>query len=855
MVTPIYPASNNQQAIDLNISNANQFFTILQGGIDDFIPTYEGNGEIPSVAKALNEAAAYKVPLAWTTTGEETDLLQPRIFNEDIYVPLTVPAPFSTAPSNEFWRLYSEKTAQVLIDTLTFTGDGVTTDFSIPSMVVDDPSAYLVSVDGVYQRPTIDYTVNVSTDTLSFTEAPPTTVADNISVTILGALRGALAEEIYETTADGLANTSDGQFFNVVNTTDPEAFIDLYKNNAGAALLIDTYPNSVAYNNLANAVAYEADLASSAAGEGSDLIAHTGTSDTVTEALDKLNTAVDKRTIFVGSVAELEGLSLDAGVNVYLTETGKAGDFIARSGVAPAGDPRKGRFINIANGNHVERVIEDVVLASWWGPDYAAADNSELFDYIFSVGQNKTVVFDPDKTINILPSVSKVRILSGTRVVMNGSVFHVNEEMTGSYGVAVDYAIQVSGDNIKGDRLAVTSIGTTPSFTIHSDGNHIEFEELYSENDVEETSGGGIFLGNNTALAVKKRGLKIARVITINHTGGVSLKRYKHYEIGFVSIDRYRRGLFIESCSNGKMSGGWIRNRATFVTTPEAGADGILVQTVDGDKVTRALEFSNFTVEDSGEHGVYLSGGDVASPEDIFFDNMISINCGSDGFKARAAEDNGGTSVPNYILNVNFKNCTAIDVGVLGGTRLGFNIHGCRHSRLTTPKVYALNETASCLDGIAIRGSQDIDVINPDVSEAERASISSTQSGADYLGEIAYINISGGKSRSPDYAVYLEPSAARPIRNFTIDGLACYTSAVNDFFSVNGNYINNSCAASFSTSQCIGANFSGDFSNWVFTARGFASAAGVGAVPNGSTFADLRAGTLQVRKGGSWVSL
>lgn len=297
MVTPIYPATSNQQAIDLNISNANQFFTILQGGIEDFIPTYEGNGEIPSVAKALNEAAAYKVPLPWQTTGEETDLLQPREFNDDIYVPLKVPAEFSTAPSNEFWRLYSEKRAQVLIDNITLTGDGFTTDFNIPSMVVDDPAAYLVSIDGVDQRPTIDYTVDVSTDTLSFTEAPPTTVANNISVTILGALRGALAEDIYETTADGLANTSDGQFFHVVNTTDPEAFIDLYRNNAGAALLIDTYPNSVAYSNLANAVAYEADLASNTVGDGSDKIAHTGTTDTVTQALDK-------RTIYVGSVAD-----------------------------------------------------------------------------------------------------------------------------------------------------------------------------------------------------------------------------------------------------------------------------------------------------------------------------------------------------------------------------------------------------------------------------------------------------------------------------------------------------------------------------------------------------------------------
>ena len=42
-------------------------------------------------------------------------------------------------------------------------------------------------------------------------------------------------------------------------------------------------------------------LALNTTGNGSDLIAHTGTTDTVTEALDK-------RTIYVGSVAELEGL-------------------------------------------------------------------------------------------------------------------------------------------------------------------------------------------------------------------------------------------------------------------------------------------------------------------------------------------------------------------------------------------------------------------------------------------------------------------------------------------------------------------------------------------------------------------
>lgn len=254
MATPVYPATNNSEAIELNISNANQFFTILQGGVDDYIQTYEGNGEIPSVAKALHEAAAYKTPLAWQTSGEETDLLQPRLFNGDIYVPLSVPAPFNAAPDSAYWRMYSTRSAGVSVDNQTFTGDGTTTDFSIPSMVVDDPAAYLVSIDGIEQRPTIDYTIDVSTDTLSFVEAPPATAADNISVTILGALRGAIAEEIYANVADGIAATFNGKFFHVVSEGDPEVYVDLYRNDSGVGTLIASYPNAVAYDNFVNEV-------------------------------------------------------------------------------------------------------------------------------------------------------------------------------------------------------------------------------------------------------------------------------------------------------------------------------------------------------------------------------------------------------------------------------------------------------------------------------------------------------------------------------------------------------------------------------------------------------------------------
>lgn len=50
------------------------------------------------------------------------------------------------------------------------------------------------------------------------------------------------------------------------------------------------------------------DLADNTSGSGSDLLAYTGTAETVTEALDRQQEEVNERTIYVGSVAELSGI-------------------------------------------------------------------------------------------------------------------------------------------------------------------------------------------------------------------------------------------------------------------------------------------------------------------------------------------------------------------------------------------------------------------------------------------------------------------------------------------------------------------------------------------------------------------
>lgn len=179
---PVYPASSLDQAINLTIDSSNRFHDILHGDIDTFVTTCSGGGQVPSVAKALSESAAYRVPLAWSATNTENDLLQPRIYNNNIYVPLTVPAIMDAAPSSVLWRLYGAGTAEaisygsqtvsealderlVTVDTLAelqgFNGvDGQT-------VYVEGRSSAGDGYQGLFRITSADYSAKVTADTRS----------------------------------------------------------------------------------------------------------------------------------------------------------------------------------------------------------------------------------------------------------------------------------------------------------------------------------------------------------------------------------------------------------------------------------------------------------------------------------------------------------------------------------------------------------------------------------------------------------------------------------------------------------------------------------------------------------------
>lgn len=71
--------------------------------------------------------------------------------------------------------------------TWNLTGDGVASAFSIPNAVVNSPDLYIVTIDGVFQKPTSDYSVSTTTAQITFVSVPALNAA--ISVRSFGYAR------------------------------------------------------------------------------------------------------------------------------------------------------------------------------------------------------------------------------------------------------------------------------------------------------------------------------------------------------------------------------------------------------------------------------------------------------------------------------------------------------------------------------------------------------------------------------------------------------------------------------------------------------------------------------------------
>lgn len=148
---------------------------------------------------------------------------------------------------------------------------------------------------------------------------------------------------------------------------------------------------------------------------------YTGT-DTVADALNK-------RTLYVATVAELKALAVPVGTNVYLMQELKAGEFIIKSGTPPA-DPLEGIHIVLNSGNYAQRLYSGPINVTWFGASSAQLDNAQYFqaanDYSKTLGQRQKDIFVPagDYVFTTTLFLDDV-LLIGENARLNGSrLFH-----------------------------------------------------------------------------------------------------------------------------------------------------------------------------------------------------------------------------------------------------------------------------------------------------------------------------------------------------------------------------------------------------------------------------------------------
>ena len=104
----VYPATNSNEAVELIIDGGNQLHDIINETADKTVTTE--SGEIPSVRKAIADSLMFLEPLPWKQGESETNFLQIRSFNSELYwapsATISTPKPMGVSPVGDTnWKL------------------------------------------------------------------------------------------------------------------------------------------------------------------------------------------------------------------------------------------------------------------------------------------------------------------------------------------------------------------------------------------------------------------------------------------------------------------------------------------------------------------------------------------------------------------------------------------------------------------------------------------------------------------------------------------------------------------------------------------------------------------------------
>lgn len=208
---------------------------------------------------------------------------------------------------------------------------------------------------------------------------------------------------VYSEATRTTAQATDYEIGSVIQTSGAESVGD---NEAAVYVVVPSGEGDFPMDNgnellvLAGDDTLREQLALNTTGNGSDRIAHTGTSDTVTEALDK-------RVIRVSSRTEMKAYDVPAGYQFSLEEGGRSGKFVVKSGTPPA-DTEEGVYVVLDNGNYAERKVDGPLRAGFFGADIASSTNATaiqaMWDFVAASGYGGAQIekdFEIEAPINI----------------------------------------------------------------------------------------------------------------------------------------------------------------------------------------------------------------------------------------------------------------------------------------------------------------------------------------------------------------------------------------------------------------------------------------------------------------------
>lgn len=424
----------------------------------------------------------------------------------------------------------------------------------------------------------------------------------------------------------------------------------------------------------------------------------------------------------------------------------------------------------------VQQKERDIVHADDWGLLGDGSDETVKLQNLFDAAQGKLLLLGAGKTYGFSGSLL---FPDNTTLAANGSRFKRRS-------VSPNHAIVIGADTVI-DRLSLETAGVmwNPDPGVIIEGSRVQIGSIQVDALVEGTGGIAVTVGTEIQGSAISN-VQIGHVTTTNYRGPMMLFELQSSTIGFVEGFKYERGIYIRDCRQVVIRGGCMHS-IWANTINKAGANGILIESVQADYACRDIFIHDFVVKISGEHGFRIGGA-------LSVKNVHHINCASH-LAGSGIPDAGGTSAggagfkalgvisgstPHLHEDLQYVHCHVEDGGqensnwsafILGLCK-GVTLGGCRVRRNTRP--------FSSMDGIWIDNCINVDVASCSAIDCRRyalrvssegnigsANITVTGGhyhiGADGFGEGQVINVSCRNGN---------------IKNLSVNGASCRGGAV-----------------------------------------------------------------------------